>query len=224
MGIKSSKIALGVATLITAALALSGCSSSDNNTSTSDSSSSETTSAAPSANAAATLSNGAPFSGKRITLSSGSDADAPAISVSLPAGWTRSQDGATGNITDILSRTAPEPSGFTPKITLTVENQGTATAEEILAGAHSSFELLDGWSEVKYADIEVDGQKAIRVAGTWTPPASSTPVYSVMTVIAYQLDENSPVYLVNFANHFTDVESLATSDQIEEINTSIEFG
>lgn len=112
-----------------------------------------------------------------------------------------------------------------PNTTVTVENQGTATKDEVLAAARETIATLDGWTEVKYTEIDVDGQQGFRLSGTWTaPPNLDVPLYAVMTVVAYQADDNSPVYLVSFANQFTDTTNMQTSNQVEEINTSIEFG
>ncbi|MDI9917586.1 LpqN/LpqT family lipoprotein [Rhodococcus sp. IEGM 1379] len=231
MRIKSSKIALSAAALITTALVLSGCSSSDSGDAAAENGTSETTVAAESTTdaesttaASGTLADGSAFTGERITLVTGTDPDAPVISVSLPSQWTHSQEGVSGTVTDILSSNQPEASGFTPNTTLTVEAQGTATTDEVLAGARDSLATLNGWSEVKKIDLDIEGQKAIRVAGTWTPPELDVPIYAVMTVIAYQADASSPVYLVSFANQFTDTQNMAMSNQVEEINTSIEFG
>lgn len=214
MRIKSSKIALGLATLTATALMLSGCSSDDN-----ESSASETTKATLSV-----LADGSPISGKLTPLTSGTGSGAPVISVSLPAGWTHNPWGLSGSVTDILSSPQPETSGFTPTSSLSVEKQSTAAPAQILADAHSSLAALDGWAEVKTVDITVDGRKAIRVAGTRTSPDVDVPVYAVMTAIVYQKDESSPTYLVKFLNEFTNTVDLATSNQIEEINTSITFG
>ncbi len=223
MSMKSSTIALSAASLITAALVLSGCSSSDDGEAVS-----ETTSAASSvttsAAAATTSDDSISFSGERVTLNSGTDVDAPVISVSLPDGWSQTQKDTTGSVTDILSSNQADANGFMPNTTLTVESQGTATPEDVLAGAQASLGMLNGWSEVNKVSLDIDGQKAIRIAGTWSPPNVDVPLFAVMTVIAYQADESSPVYLVSFANQFTESDDMALSDQVEEINTSIEFG
>lgn len=223
MSMKSSTIALSAASLITAALVLSGCSSSDEGEAVS-----ETTSAASSvttsAAAATTSDDSISFSGERVTLNSGTDVDAPVISVSLPDGWSQTQKDTTGSVTDILSSNQADANGFMPNTTLTVESQGTATPEDVLAGAQASLGMLNGWSEVNKVSLDIDGQKAIRIAGTWSPPNVDVPLFAVMTVIAYQADESSPVYLVSFANQFTESDDMALSDQVEEINTSIEFG
>lgn len=223
MSMKSSTIALSAASLITAALVLSGCSSSDDGEAVSEATS-VATSATTSAAAATTSDDSISFSGERVTLNSGTDADAPAISVSLPDGWTQTQKVTTGSVTDILSSNQADANGFMPNTTLTVESQGTASPDDVLAGAQASLGMLNGWTEVNKVDLDIDGQKAIRIAGTWSPPNVDVPLLAVMTVIAYQADESSPVYLVSFANQFTDKEDMALSDQVEEINTSIEFG
>lgn len=230
MSMKSSKIALSAITLITAALVLSGCSS-DSETTTADDTSSESSSNETAADATdadsettLTLSDGSPFTGEPITLVTGTDPAAPVITVSLPAGWTQTQDGLSGGVSDLLTSNAPEPSGFTPNTTVTVENQGVVPTDEVLAAARTSLGMLNGWTEVKYVDLEIDGQKAIRVAGTWAPPNVDVPVYAVVTVIAYQEDESSPIQVVSLVNQFTDTENLEISNNVEEINTSIEFG
>ncbi|NMM86043.1 hypothetical protein B2J88_16985 [Rhodococcus sp. SRB_17] len=231
MRIKSSKIALSAAALITTALTLTGCSSSDSGDATAENSTSETTVAAETTTDVAsttstpgTLADGSTFTGVRTTLITGTDPDAPVISVSLPAQWTHTQEGLSGGTTDLLSSNQPEPSGFTPNTVLMVEAQGTDTTDEALARVRNSRSELAGWSEVKKIDLDIDGQKAIRIAGTWTPPGLDVPAYTVMTAIAYQADASSPVYLVSFDNQFTDTQNMAMSNQVEEINTSIEFG
>ncbi|MFE4500364.1 LpqN/LpqT family lipoprotein [Rhodococcus sp. NPDC056743] len=227
MSMKSSTIALGAVSMITAALVLSGCSSSDDGAATSETSSetsSVTSSVTSSAAAATTSDESISFSGERVTLNSGTDADAPVISVSLPDGWSQTQEGTTGSVTDILWSNQTDTNRFMPNTTLTVESQGTVSPDAVLAGAQTSLGMLAGWTEANKVDLDIDGQKAIRIAGTWTPPNVGAPLYAVMTVIAYQADESSPVYLVSFANQFTDTEDMALSDQVEEINTSIEFG
>ncbi|MER2223180.1 MAG: LpqN/LpqT family lipoprotein, partial [Rhodococcus sp. (in: high G+C Gram-positive bacteria)] len=183
-------------------------------------------SSASSSSAAAatpTLRDGTPFIGERTTIETGDDPEAPSISVSLPPSWTHGENIPAG-VTDALSSNSQEPSGFMPNTTVTVENQGTATKDEVLAAARETIATLDGWTEVKYTEIDVDGQQGFRLSGTWTAPNLDVPLYAVMTVVAYQADDNSPVYLVSFANQFTDTTNMQTSNQVEEINTSIEFG
>ncbi|QQM21611.1 LpqN/LpqT family lipoprotein [Rhodococcus sp. P-2] len=225
MSPKSSTLALGIASLITAALVLSGCSSSESGDAvSSDTTASESSASSPSAAAATpTLRDGTPFIGERTTIETGDDPEAPSISVSLPPSWTHGENIPAG-VTDALSSNSQEPSGFMPNTTVTVENQGTATKDEVLAAARETIATLDGWTEVKYTEIDVDGQQGFRLSGTWTAPNLDVPLYAVMTVVAYQADDNSPVYLVSFANQFTDTTNMQTSNQVEEINTSIEFG
>jgi len=230
MSPKSSTLALGIASLITAALVLSGCSSSESgdavssDTNTSETTASESSASSSSAAAATpTLRDGTPFIGERTTIETGDDPEAPSISVSLPPSWTHGENIPAG-VTDALSSNSQEPSGFMPNTTVTVENQGTATKDEVLAAARETIATLDGWTEVKYTEIDVDGQQGFRLSGTWTAPNLDVPLYAVMTVVAYQADDNSPVYLVSFANQFTDTTNMQTSNQVEEINTSIEFG
>ncbi|MDI9903395.1 LpqN/LpqT family lipoprotein [Rhodococcus sp. IEGM 1409] len=225
MSPKSSTLALGIASLITAALVLSGCSSSESGEAvSSETTTSESSASSPSAaTATPTLRDGTPFIGERTTIETGNDPEAPSISVSLPPSWTHGENIPAG-VTDALSSNSREPSGFMPNTTVTVENQGTATKDEVLAAARETIATLDGWTEVKYTEIDVDGQQGFRLSGTWTAPNVDVPLYAVMTVVAYQADDNSPVYLVSFANQFTDTTNMQTSNQVEEINTSIEFG
>ena len=225
MSPKSSTLALGIASLITAALALSGCSSSESGEAvSSETTTSESSASSPSAAAATpTLRDGTPFIGERTTIETGNDPEAPSISVSLPPSWTQGENIPAG-VTDALSSNSREPSGFMPNTTVKVENHSTATKDEVLAAERETIATLDGWTEVKYTEIDVDGQQGFRLSGTWTAPNLGVPLYAVMTVVAYQADDNSPVYLVSFANQFTDTTNMQTSNQVEEINTSIEFG
>ncbi|MDV8006716.1 MULTISPECIES: LpqN/LpqT family lipoprotein [unclassified Rhodococcus (in: high G+C Gram-positive bacteria)] len=225
MSPKSSTLALGIASLITAALVLSGCSSSESGDAvSSETTTSESSASSPSAAAATpTLRDGTPFIGERTTIETGNDPEAPSISVSLPPSWTQGENIPAG-VTDALSSNSREPSGFMPNTTVKVENHSTATKDEVLAAERETIATLDGWTEVKYTEIDVDGQQGFRLSGTWTAPNLGVPLYAVMTVVAYQADDNSPVYLVSFANQFTDTTNMQTSNQVEEINTSIEFG
>ncbi|MGC0362192.1 hypothetical protein ABH922_000176 [Rhodococcus sp. 27YEA15] len=225
MRAKSSKFALGFASLATAALVLSGCSSSDDDVTATDTTSSESTTESTSVveDVDGKLSDGTPFSGERITLADGNIAGAPVITLSLPATWTHAATVPAG-IVDLLQSSTTEPSGFSPNTTVAIDEAGNAPLDDALAAGRAGVSALNAWNEVKYSDIDVDGHKAFRLAGTWVAPNVDVPVYAVMTVVAYQADANSPVYVISFVNQFTDIDNLETSNEVEEINTSIEFG
>lgn len=215
MNLRNSKVAFAAVSVLGAGLILSGCSSTEG-----EAKAQETSSAASSS----TSKNATPdkdYKGERTALVGAEGS--PTVSVILPPGWTHGDTLGEAAVTDILfSSGETDENGFRPNTTLVVRGAGALKSTSVLLkSASREVRSLSGWSEKSYQEIEIDGQKAVRLDGSWVSDMYSTPILVSVVSIAYSGPNG--LHFFSFANSTLSYDKPQIQAEFDQVMSTIKF-